>query len=72
MMHHWEVTPGCTNYIGEQATTITGPWIQFYVGKKSSATASGLASGSLNFFRVCAVGAGGPGPWSNIAQNRAT
>jgi hypothetical protein len=40
----------------------TGPWTQGYVGKKSSCTDTGLASGTLNWFRMRAVGAAGPGP----------
>ncbi len=68
----WDPVSGRDTYIAEYATNVAGPWTQFYVGKKSSATASGLASGQLYFFRVRAVGTAGPGPWSDVAQERAT
>ena len=69
---HWNPVSGRTNYLGEHRTTPSGPWIQFYAGKKSSATATGLVSGTQYDFRVRAVGAAGPGSWSDIAQSRAT
>jgi hypothetical protein len=69
---HWEPVNGRTSYIAESASVATGPWTQFYVGKKSSVTAKGATSGSLVYFRVRAVGAAGPGPWSDIAHSRAT
>jgi len=69
---HWNPVNGRTNYVGEHRTTPSGPWIQFYAGKKSSATATGLVAGTQYDFRVRAVGAAGPGAWSDIAQSRAT
>jgi len=68
----WDPVAGRDSYIAEYATNVAGPWTQFYVGKRSSATASGLTAGQLYFFRVRAVGAAGPGPWSDVAQKRAT
>ena len=68
----WEPVEGRDTYIAEQSASATGPWTQFYVGKKSSTTATGLTSGTLYCFRVRAVGAAGPGPWSDITQARAT
>jgi len=69
---HWNPVNGRTSYLAEHRTTPNGPWVQFYAGKKSSATATGLVSGTQYDFRVRAVGAAGPGPWSDIAQSRAT
>jgi hypothetical protein len=63
---------GRDSYIAEYAINALGPWEQFYVGKKSSCTAVGLAPGQLCYFRMLAVGPLGPGPWSDIAQKRAT
>ncbi|MBI2924342.1 MAG: fibronectin type III domain-containing protein [Verrucomicrobia bacterium] len=63
---------GRDTYIGECASSATGPWTQVYVGKKSSFTATGLVSGQMYYFRMRAVGAAGPGPWSDLAQKRAT
>jgi len=68
----WNPVSGRDTYIAEHATAVGGPWTQFYVSKKSSATASGLVSGQAYYVRVRAVGAAGPGPWSDIAQGRAT
>lgn len=68
----WEPVIGRDTYIAEHASSATGPWTQFYVGKKSSATASGLITGTAYWFRIRAVGAAGPGPWSDITQKRAT
>lgn len=69
---HWNPVNGRTNYLAEHRTTPSGPWIQFYAGKKSSATATGLVSGTQYDFRIRAVGAAGPGAWSDLAQSRAT
>ena len=68
----WGPVAGRNTYIGEQATNANGPWTQFYIGKKSSCTATGLPSGQLHYFRFRAVGAAGPGPWSDITQCRAS
>jgi hypothetical protein len=67
----WDPVKGRDTYIGELSTSATGPWTQFYVGKKSGATATGLISGSMYWFRVLAIGAAGRGPWSDPAQKRA-
>lgn len=69
---YWQPVSGRDTYLAEQALSATGPWTQFYVGKKSSCTAKGLTSGTVYWFRVRAVGAAGPGPWSDPAQTRAS
>jgi hypothetical protein len=63
---------GRDSYIAECASNALGPWTQFYVGKKSTFTAGSLAPGQLCYFRMCAVGPLGSGPWSDIAQKRAS
>lgn len=68
----WDVVRGVDSYVVECASSATGPWTQTYIGKKSSCTATGLTSGQIYYFRVRAIGAAGPGPWSDIAQKRAT
>lgn len=68
----WQPVTGRDTYLAEHATSATGPWTQFYVGKKSSCSATGLTSGTLYWFRVRAIGTAGPGPWSDPAQTRAT
>lgn len=68
----WEPTTGRDAYLGEWAADPNGPWTQFYVGTKSSCTASGLNPGQMYYFRVRAVGPLGPGPWSDLAQKRAS
>jgi len=68
----WDPVYGRDAYIAEWAESAGGPWTQFYVGKKSSTTCTGLTPGELYYFRVRAVGPLGPGPWSDIAQKRAS
>jgi hypothetical protein len=68
----WDPVNGANSYIAECASNAIGPWTQVYVGKKSRCTAGGLASGQLYYFRVRAVGAAGPGQWSDISHKRAT
>ena len=69
---NWDPVSGSSSYLGEYSTSPTGPWTQFYAGTTSSTTATGLVSGTIYYLRVRAVGAKGPGPWSDIAQKRAT
>jgi hypothetical protein len=68
----WDSINGSKSYFGEHAASPNGPWTQFYVGKKSSCTATGLTSGQLYYFRFRAVGTAGPGPWSDPSSKRAT
>ena len=69
---HWDPEKGAVTYTAEYSLSPTGPFTQFYVGSASKATATGLVSGTLYYLRVNAIGAAGPGPWSDIAQRRAT
>lgn len=68
----WDAVDGRDAYIADYAAAAIGPWTQFYIGAKSSCTATGLESGQMYYFRVRAVGPLGPGPWSDIAAKRAT
>ena len=68
----WDPVTGRDAYIAESAASAPGPWTQFYVGNNSSCTANGLDPGQMFYFRVRAVGPLGPGPWSDIAQKRAS
>jgi hypothetical protein len=71
--NHWDpIKRGLITYIGERALSPEGPWTQFYIGKESKCTATGLVSGTEYWFRFCAVGTAGPGPWSDRASKRAT
>jgi hypothetical protein len=68
----WEPVTGRDAYAAEWAANPAGPWTQFYVGNNSSCAASGLNPGQMFYFRVRAFGPLGPGPWSDIAQKRAS
>jgi hypothetical protein len=63
---------GVQTHIAEHATSPDGPFTQFYVGKKSSCTDTGLPSGVLHWFRMRAVGAAGPGPYAGPISKRPT
>lgn len=47
---------------------IAGPWNTKAQPTASSTTLAGLTSGSRVWVRVRGVGAGGPGPWSDVAS----
>jgi len=66
------VKRGLQTYLARYGTTSNGPWTQFYAGRTSKCTATGLASGTEYWFEACAVGSAGPGPWSDPARMRAT
>jgi hypothetical protein len=66
------VKRGLQTYLARYGTAANGPFTQFYAGKASKCTAEGLVSGTEYWFEVCAVGAAGPGPWSDPARMRAT
>lgn len=68
----WDPVHDRDVYIGEWAADPLGPWTEFYLGTKSTCTASGLTPGGLYYFRVRALGTAGLSPWSDIAQKRAS
>lgn len=68
----WDNLPrGVQTYIVQKGTAPDGTWTQVYVGKKSSCTVMDSVSGAQNWFRVCASGANGAGPWSVPVPGRA-
>ncbi len=69
----WDAIPrGVQTYVGEQATSPSGPWTQCYVGRPSKCIVTGLTSGTQYWFQVRAIGAAGPSAWSDPATKRAT
>jgi hypothetical protein len=69
----WDpIKRGVQTYVAERATTADGPYTQCYIGKASSCTDTGLVSGTEYWYRVRALGAAGPSPWSDRASKRAT
>jgi hypothetical protein len=65
----WDRVPGATGYEVYQSTDVAQPagWTFACSCSRSGATVEGLASGTRYWFRVRAVGAAGPGPWSDPA-----
>lgn len=68
----WAYTRGRDFYEAQCAESANGPWTQFYQGKLSAGTCSGLESGKEYFFRVRAHGPAGEGAWSDISKKRAS
>jgi hypothetical protein len=69
----WDpIKRGVQTYVAERATAADGPYTQCYIGKPSSCTDTGLVSGTEYWYRVRALGAAGPSPWSDRASKRAT
>ena len=68
----WNTVYRADSYMLESAPSDSGPWTQVYVGGKARFKATGLTSLQSYYFRVNAVGADGPGPWSDTAKARAT
>ena len=67
---HWNaIKRGLKSYGIERTTDPAGQtgWGNMTVATKSSATLIGLVSGTRYWFRVCAIGSAGPGPWSDAA-----
>ena len=61
---------GSSSFIGEWAANPNGPWTRFYMGTRSFCHATGLPSGALASFRMCAFGASGAGEWSKVVTKR--
>jgi hypothetical protein len=67
----WDPVLGAASYILESATGPDGPWTQVAVTVQSRYLVTGLKRGVKYYFRVRAVGAEGPSPWSAVALKRA-
>lgn len=69
----WEPMKGAKLFIVQYTTTpeIDASWKDAGIATKSSFTAVGLASGTKYYFRVCAQGTAGKGPWSTIEDKLA-
>lgn len=61
---------GLQNYEGSQTEDPTGQtgWEHSFIASKSKTSVPGLVSGKRYWFRVRAIGAEGPGPWSDPAS----
>lgn len=68
---NWDPIYGARSYIIEIATDAAGPWTQTSLTTASDAVVNSLTSGTKYFFRVRALGAAGPSPWSDIAMKMA-
>lgn len=62
---------GAVSYVAECATTATGPFTRVYEGTRTKCTVGDMESGALYYFRMRALGAAGPSPWSDITEKRA-
>ncbi|MEI6236400.1 MAG: fibronectin type III domain-containing protein [Planctomycetota bacterium] len=69
----WDKVRGANSYmIQKSPDPITGgSWTMGAISTKSSATLSGLTSGTKYWFRVAAIGAAGQGAWSDPATKMA-
>jgi hypothetical protein len=65
----WDAVPGAASYEVQRGTDPNQPgtWVAAASGTASKATLESLPSGTRLWFRVRAVGAAGPGPWSDPA-----
>lgn len=63
----WNKVRGASSYIVEHALNPLGPWTQSTVTTRVSHKLTGLTPGQKYYVRVCAVGATGNGPWSDLA-----
>lgn len=69
MVLNWDKVRGANSYVMQKCTdpSIEANWTFAGVSTKSSATITGLTSGTKYWFRVAAVGAAGQGAWSDPA-----
>lgn len=63
----WNKVRGASSYIVEYALNPNGPWTQSTVTTRVSHKLTDLTPGQKHYVRVCAVGAAGHGPWSDVA-----
>ena len=66
----WKHVRGASTYLIQRATDPdeAGSWMQIAVSTRARAILAGLTRGTRYWFRVCAVGAAGLGPWSNLVE----
>jgi hypothetical protein len=64
----WDRIRGADSYLVETAADSEGPWTFRQSVTRTEADVLGLPTGSRCYFRVRAVGAAGPSPWSDIAM----
>ena len=69
----WEGVRGASVYEVEyKLHPQTAPWLRFTACTASKCRVTGLEPGTAYYFRVRAIGAAGPGPWSDPALRRAS
>jgi len=66
----WEPVDGAKNYEVQVNTDPTKPanWVTKLIAGQSNCVIAGLPSGARHYVRVRALGAQGPGPWSDEAS----
>lgn len=67
----WDRVRGASSYLIEMRESGTTAWIAAEPSTKSRSTVEGLTPGKTYEFRVRALGAAGPGPWSSVASKMA-
>lgn len=67
LISRWKKVPGASSYIVQYTLNPdAGPWLQAAVTTRVSHKITGLTPGQKYWVRVCAVGAAGAGPWSDV------
>jgi hypothetical protein len=61
-----------TVFVNSAAPEQADGWRQLGNSSKASFKATGLASGKVHWFRVCAIGTAGTGPFSDVAESLAS
>jgi hypothetical protein len=64
----WDSIRGADAYLVETAADPVGPWTFRNSVTRAETDVTGLPTGARCYFRVRAVGAAGPSPWSDIAM----
>ncbi|MCL2304343.1 MAG: fibronectin type III domain-containing protein [Planctomycetaceae bacterium] len=66
----WNSVSGATSYVLERTVNYANPgsWTQVYSGSATSVTDSGLAAGTLYYYRLKAVNANGNSGWSQVVD----
>lgn len=72
----WTALSGAAGYLIESSLTGQAPWVDPAAtvsgGTSTSATISGLHSGTTYYFQIAGTNSSGPGPWSNYPVSYAT